>query len=155
MATNYNVYVNYIAADSKAKLQNAAGKAIGKITLEYKDTLTVHPGSGFSGTTAITGVDIFVWVNGAKGDGVGSWSGTDANIGVLSIGGSGTSAILTDNDSGDSDADYGYGVWLTATKNGVGTPYYADPELVAKKKRNIGTLAEVKSVKRRPPEAGA
>lgn len=151
---NTDVYINLV--NGNAVLQNSSGKAIGKVTLEYQDSLTVHPGTGFDGTPALSSIEIFNWVNGAKGASVGSWTGTTTNIGVLNLTNSNNDVVITDCDTGDADADYGYSVKASATKNGKTTYHTADPELMAKKRpTGGGRSVAARKVTRRPPEAGA
>jgi len=152
MATNKDVYLNIV--NGTAVLQDAAsnGKAIGKITLNYGDTMTVHTGSGFSRTPTISKVEIYNWVNGAKGSPVGNWP-DNTTVGCLTIAPSGTTVVVTDGDDGENDADYGYGV--SATMPGRTAPYTADPELLAKKKMSPTMEERPRTTSPRPPEAGA
>ncbi|MDH3783993.1 MAG: hypothetical protein OEV00_01555, partial [Acidobacteriota bacterium] len=95
---NTDVYINLVS--NEAVLQTAAGVAIGKVTLDFEDTLTVHAGTGFSGTPALYSVEVFNWVSGAKTTSVGSWTGTTTNVGVLNLATVGSTVVITDNDSG-------------------------------------------------------
>ncbi len=146
---NTDVYLNLVSG--QAKLQTSNGSSVGRITLEYEDTMTVKLGTGFRGTTSLTDVTIYNWVNGAKSGAVGSWPAS-STIGVLSVTPSGSDVVLQDADRGASDGDYGYAVTATSVVNGVTSEYTADPELLVKKRRG-GTRADVAAPAARKPEA--
>lgn len=148
---NTDVYLNVVGGT--ATLQDSSGKNIGKVTLEFGDTMTLHVGSGFSGTTSLSNVGVYAWNAGVKGDLLGNWPASN-DVGVLSIATSGSNVVVTDGDQGSTDGDYGYSVTATSVRDGVTSFYTADPELLAKKKRGTSRrAADAMRRTARPPDA--
>ncbi|MDH3626464.1 MAG: hypothetical protein OEV00_15755 [Acidobacteriota bacterium] len=172
--TNTDVYLSQVNV-TRAALVKLDGTAIGDLTLEYEDTLTMKPGDSSEGNTvALYGIYILNTPNYLDSENeiistalVGSWSGSTAsvNIGVLTLAPQTDGTVLiTDNDAIDpnqpnqpAEVEYWYAAAALITDaNGAESYLFADPELMAKKQRTGGgrTMAARKAT-RRPPEADA
>ena len=124
---------------------NSAGTtlSVGKIELNYNDSLTLTIGTGFPNpaNTAITQVQFYNVEGGGKGSTPkGSWTINGPNsvpAGVeVTATPSGGGVILKDVDDGANDGDYYYNV--VATDSTTRATYPADPELILRKKQNTG-----------------
>jgi len=111
---------------------------VGKVTLDYNDTLSIGIGTGFPNTsqTSITKIEFWdVAAGGGKGNSrLATWP-TAVPAGVM-VAQSRAGVIIYDSDDSTVNQDYYYNV--TANDRSTGIDYTADPELVIRKKVRTG-----------------